>query len=170
VSTTRNLALAVKTKRHGASYSLRIILEARRAGLPISLGFALIEQESAFRNIWGSDRTASGSCSGGICGNNKTVVTKARYLQYKRTRDQLGMQGVGPAQLTWWEFQDQADRLGGCWVPKNNIRVAFSRLAELIKLHGVRDGIRRYNGAGPAAVAYAQSVLERQAKWHRRLS
>jgi len=25
----------------------------------------------------------------------------------------MGMQGVGPTQLTWYAFQDQADALGG---------------------------------------------------------
>jgi hypothetical protein len=170
MTSARDLALTVKAKRHGARYSLRIVLEARRAGIPISLGFAFIEQESGFRNIWGSDRTASGECSGGICGNNQTVVTKARYLQYKKTRGHLGMQGVGPAQLTWWEFQDAADKLGGCWVPKYNIRVAFGLIADLVKQHGMAKGIERYNGAGDAAVRYSRSVRDRQANWHQRLT
>jgi hypothetical protein len=58
----RDLALAAKAKARGGRYCLRIILEARRAGIPISLGFALLEQESSdritpgARNVFGHDR------------------------------------------------------------------------------------------------------------------
>jgi hypothetical protein len=157
---TRDLALAAKAKRHGANYSLRIILEARRAGIPISLAFALIEQESNFRNVFGSDPTI-------FIGAGE--VTKAKYLAYKVARGKTRMQGVGPAQLTWWELQDAADRRGGAWKPEHNIAVAFDRLAALIAEHGEREGIRRYNGSGPKADRYAKSVLARREKWHDRL-
>jgi hypothetical protein len=71
------------------------------------------------------------------------------------------MQGVGPVQLTWWEFQDEADRRGGCWKPAINMEVGFERLAALVRRNGLRDGIRAYNGSGPAAERYADKVLER---------
>jgi hypothetical protein len=80
------------------------------------------------------------------------------------------MQGVGPLQLTWWATQDAADKIGGCWVPKNNIRIGFHLLASLIKNYDTKGGVRRYNGAGPRAEAYADSVLARRDKWHRRLT
>ena len=154
----------LRAKRYGANYALRIYLEAKRAGIPYSLGLALIEQESNFKNVFGHDPVRSPQIQGGS-------VTKSRYRRYKHLRRQgYGMQGVGPAQLTYYTFQDDADRLGGCWKPKFNIRVAFSHLAALIKAHGERDGIRRYNGSGPAADRYASSVLERKRKWHRRVT
>ena len=53
--TPRDLVLARRAKRHGARYSLRIIREARRAGIPISLAFAIVEQESRFLNVCGHD-------------------------------------------------------------------------------------------------------------------
>jgi hypothetical protein len=155
----RDQELARKAKAHGANYSLRIIREARRAGIPISLGFALVEQESNFSNVFGHDPTI-------FAGAGK--VTKRKYLEYKRQRGTPGrrMQGVGPCQLTWWTYQDRADRLGGCWVARHNIRVAFEDLAELVKAHGKREGIKRYNGSGKRADAYAMSVLRRQRRWH----
>src|SRR5262245_30978847 len=102
---TRDLSLARRARRWGARYSLRIVREARRAGLPISLGFALIEQESGFRNVFGHDPTIFTGAG---------TVTRQKYRAYKAARGTTRMQGVGPAQLTWWQFQDQADRLGGC--------------------------------------------------------
>jgi hypothetical protein len=166
MSARRDLALAGKAKRHGANYSLRIVREARRAGIPVSLGFALIEQESGFRNVFGHDPTV-------FVGAGK--VTRKKYLQYKLARDANAprrrlMQGVGPAQLTWFEFQDAADRMGGCWKPACNIRYAFQHLAVLIESKGETGGIAAFNGSGPAAQRYAVQVRARQHKWHNRLA
>lgn len=159
-TTKRDRDLAHIAKQHGANYSLRIILEARRAGIPISLGFAIVQQESDFTNVFGGDPTI-------YAGAGK--VTKAKYLRYKLGRGPAGrggMQGVGPCQLTWWEYQDAADRLGGCWVAANNIRVGFTTLATLIRDHGEHDGIAAFNGAGPAAQRYARQVKAKQDHWH----
>src|SRR4051812_20267077 len=103
----RDLQLAHRARSHGANYSLRIVREARRADIPISLGFALIEQESNFKNVFGHDPTI-------YTGAGK--VTRAKYRAYKKkrgSRGEGGMQGVGPAQLTWWSTQDDADDRGG---------------------------------------------------------
>lgn len=143
-----------------ASY---IIEEARFTGLPLSYGIALIEKESGGRNVFGNDPVRNPIKRG--------KVTRARYMAYKAFRKAgLGMQGVGPGQLTWYELQDEADRLGGCWKPRLNIRVAFTRLHALTKAHGKRDGARRYNGSGAAAEAYAKDFVLRQERWHDRLT
>jgi hypothetical protein len=161
-------------KNAGAKYYRRIIREARRAHIPIALGFALIEQESEFKNVWGHDPTIFAGGANPKTGRVNPNVTKEDYLEYKRQRDlnpsRRLMQGVGPAQLTWWEYQDEADRLGGTWDPTYNIRYAFKHLSSLIKANGLQKGIERYNGTGPAAVAYAKSVINRRDKWHRILS
>jgi hypothetical protein len=165
----RDQELAELAKAHGASYSLRIVWEARRAGIPISLAFALVEQESSFRNVWGHDPPPNGGTS--QLGGNP--VSKTAYLAYKKRRGPVGhggMQGVGPCQLTWYSKQDRADELGGCWVAKHNIRVALEDLAALVKQYGERRGLARYNGSGIAAERYAQQVLDRQRKWHRILT
>jgi hypothetical protein len=162
--------VAERAKAHGAHFSLRIVIEAKHADIPVSLGFALIEQESAFTNVWGHDPAPNGGTShlGG------RTVTKAAYLAYKQrrgSRGQGGMQGVGPAQLTWYEFQDQADRLGGCWKPACNIAVSFKHLGKLIDARGTRAGLVAYNGSGAAASHYADAVLGRaRGFWHHRLT
>src|SRR5436190_7460334 len=101
MSIVRDLALARTAKKHGANYSLRIIQQARKSGIPISLAFALIDQETGgqFNNVFGHDDSI-------YRGAGK--VTKKKYLDYKSKRGPTGkggMQGVGPAQLTWWQYQ-----------------------------------------------------------------
>lgn len=157
----RDIQLAAKASRWGSRYSLRIVWEARRAGIPVSLGFALIEQESGFRNVFGHDPTIFVGAG---------VVTKQKYLAYRKQRGRTRMQGVGPAQLTWWAYQDAADKLGGCWIPKHNIRVAFELLASHIRRLGTEAGIAAYNGSGPAARRYAKEVRAKQLRWHDRLT
>lgn len=152
-----------KLKKRGVAYPVSTVREARKAGLPLSLAIALLEQESGGGyNVFGHDPVRN-PVKGG-------KVTKKRYLLYKKYRQQgLGMQGVGPMQLTWYTFQDEADRLGGCWKVSYNMRVGFKHAASLIKQYGEREGLKRYNGAGPAADRYAISVLQRKAKWHKLL-
>lgn len=163
MTSPKDIALAVKAKRYGAKYSLRIILEARKVGLPISLAFALVEKESGFTNVFGHD---PGNHSGA------GAVTKSKYLAYKAQRGSTGrggMQGVGPCQLTYYSYQDTADRLGGCWKPRYNIQVGLGLLANHIRQYGKTAGIAAYNGSGPAAQAYARSVEQIATKWHNRL-
>lgn len=159
----RDLKLARTAKKYGMQNSLRIILEARRAGVAISLALAIFEQESGGQNVFGHDPTI-------FVGAGK--VTKGKYAQYLSQRGPSGrggMQGVGPGQLTWWATQDQADRLGGCWKPKYNIRVALETLASNLRAHGYVVGIERYNGSGPAAEQYSRTVRSLAVRWHERL-
>lgn len=177
MTSVRDLALAVAAKSYGARYSLRIILEVRRAQktykheLPISAGFALIDQETGFANVFGHDDTMSIKPSW-----RGTEVTREKYLLYKHRR-QLGMgaQGVGPAQLTYHVFQDRADELGGCWIPKHNIRVGIDLFASNYSMfrsqkYGTREALRRaavkYNGS----LAYGPKYLDKYDKWHRRFA
>lgn len=151
-----DVVVAAKAKRHGARYPLYIVQEARRAGLNLPVAFALIEQESNFQHIFGHDPTI-------FAGAGK--VTKKKYLAYKAQRGHTRMQGVGLAQLTWWEFQDKADKYGGCWRVRFNLRVAFEHLAALIKAHGLQKGVALYNGTGPNADNYARIFMLRRKKW-----
>jgi hypothetical protein len=169
----RDLQLAHRARSHGAHYSLRIIREARRAGIPISLGFALIDQETGgeFKNLWGHDSTIFIGGHDRKNGKRYSRVTRGSYKEYKRQRGTTKMQGVGPAQLTWWEFQDAADRRGGCWKPRHNIAIGFQLLADLIRKHGTTHaGVAAYNGSGAAAQSYADEVLRKRNNWHKRLT
>ena len=162
---SRDQHLAEIIDRNGGNgYGRLIVAEARRAGIPISLGCALVEQESGFRNVFGHDPVKTGQIRGG-------KVTRLQYTRYKALRALgRGMQGVGLTQLTWFGFQDEADRLGGCWKPTYQLRVGFRLLHDLIDKHGQADGIARYNGSGEAAERYSREVRAKQSRWHDRLT
>jgi peptidoglycan hydrolase-like protein with peptidoglycan-binding domain len=141
------------------------VAEAQRAGLRLAVACAMLEKETAGgHNVFGHDPTI-------FVGAGQ--VTKAKYQAYKQRRVASGnktMQGVGPCQLTWYEFQDEADREGGCWRPEINIRIGFRRLAANIKLHGEAEGAKRYNGTGKAADLYSADLLRKAAVWEQRLA
>jgi hypothetical protein len=161
----------------GMDGSLRLLMEARDAGLSQSLGLALRTQETGIKgdgNVFGHDPTIF--VGGHDKRHNKTYtkVTKTAYLAYKAQRGPRGgggMQGVGPLQLTYYTFQDEADRLGGCWVAAVNYRVGFRDLAHLIRMTGSeRKALATYNGgASNPNFDYAASVLKHKAFWHRKL-
>jgi hypothetical protein len=162
MGTPRDLVLAHRAKTAGANYSLRIILEARRAKLPLSLAFALVEQESHFMNVFGCDH---GSI---LCHED---VTHDRVLQLVHHVINLHgvSNGVGLTQLTWIGFITAAERLGGAHRPKNQLRVGFELLAQLIDAHGTHGGLAAYNAGDPHSakgIRYAREVLARQARWH----
>lgn len=146
-------ALILRLRRNGIVYPVATIRAARANRLGLPLACALTMQESGGgRNVFGHDPS--------ICAGWGTV-TKAKYLAYRHLRDKTGKcQGVGSVQLTSKGLQDQADHFGGCWVPQHNMAVGFHYLADLIREHGLHDGVRRYNGDGAAAEHYAEHVLE----------
>ena len=165
-------------RRNGIRNAAIAIEEGEREGIGPALAIAMLEQESSGKNVWGHDPTIF---VGGWDAKNrkfwttdpdrKGYVNEAGYREYKRQRGSGcngKCQGVGPMQLTWWSTQDMADREGGCWKPRYNIRIGFRILAGLIRDHGVFGGLRRYNGSGPRAVQYATSVLTRRTKWRLR--
>jgi hypothetical protein len=150
--------LALLLKQHGNQFWGTTIHEARRAQITVRLLAAVLDQESGGgHNVWGHDPVK--------CGPKGGAVTRANYATYKRERGHCGMQGCGPMQLTWYAFQDEADRLGGCWDPRINIRVGAQTLGKLVRQHGLAAGIARYNGTGPAAQRYSRQVLQRVAVW-----
>jgi hypothetical protein len=168
MSAKRDRHLVTAMKRGGIRYpktTLRIArkVNKRHGHMPLSRACAVLEQETGGgRNVFGHDPVRS------IVGG---IVTRARYAYYKaRRKAGLGMQGVGPTQLTWYAFQDEADRLGGCWRQNINQYVGLSHLAMQIKAHGVHAGTRAYNGTGAAAEVYARTVAARERKWHNRLT
>jgi hypothetical protein len=141
-----------------------IIRKARQRGVPISLAFALFEHESAFRKVFGHDPTIYVGAG---------IVTRAKYIAYRDARRKSGnwlMQGVGEGQLTWWETQDLADRMGGCHTAAANVDVALLTLAARIHEYGEAKGVERYNGTGPGAVAYSRQVRAGAHVWHRLLA
>jgi hypothetical protein len=157
--------LIERLRAEGVARPQAVVEEAKRAGLRLALACALLEKESGGgRNVFGHDPTI-------FVGAGE--VTRAKYREYKKRRVASGnrqMQGVGPCQLTWWEFQDTADREGGCWRPEVNMRIGFRHLVALINQHGEADGARRYNGSGDAAEAYSRDLLAKAKVWEAKLA
>lgn len=159
------LGAAAVAKRNGIGYALtaiRIADKLEHVGRPLAI--AMLEQESGGRNVFGHDPTI-------YSGAGK--VTEAKYKAYRAWRrgsNNTKMQGVGPLQLTWWQFQDEADAMGGCWKPAINIEYGLRKLDKLIATYGREEGIKRYNGSGAAANAYSLSVRAKADKWAARLT
>lgn len=156
-------------KRGGDESLAYVVMEAAhdRLGLPLALG--LVQVESGFRNIYGHDSVQNPikSPAGGHLG-----VTHENYHRYKQHRDAgEGNQGVGPGQLTAKVFQDRADALGGCWVPKYNLLVAYADLDAMVQAYGRTDGIAAYNTGpggrhGAQGQHYSNIVRTAAAEWY----
>jgi hypothetical protein len=162
----RRSPLAAAIHEAGGRYGELVVQEAKRAGLPVSLVCAVLEQETHFRNVFGHDKVRNPIKSPP---KGLLEVTEERYKEYlEHRRRGEGAQGVGPMQLTSPGLQDRADKLGGCWKPAANIRVGCEYLAERIKARGLHAGVQAYNGA--PGDDYATSVFALQAKWKARLA
>jgi peptidoglycan hydrolase-like protein with peptidoglycan-binding domain len=153
-------------QRYGVLMPMECIAGSQKSGLPLAVGAAILLRETGGgRNEWGHDPTIFvGGFDTKNGQNHGPLVDAVGYKAYLTQRGPTGaggMQGVGPVQLTYYTLQDQADALGGCWVPINNITVGFTHLAGIIKNDGLHAGVAAYNGAGPAAEAYADWVVAR---------
>lgn len=160
----RDAELAEWFHRHGF---LRPYLTVRalRAGhiKPQTAAAVLSKETGNGANIWGHDADRAGCIP--PCGG---PVTRANYRAYRaRRRRDRRMQGCGPVQLTWFEFQDRADRLGGCWRPGVSMRVGFDVVRELVEAHGLERGLNAYNG-DPSG-AYGRDVVARREHFERAL-
>jgi len=124
-------------------------------------------ESSGGRNVWGRDRVESG----GIY-TPGSEVDRDTYLRYREARKagQVKTQGVGPTQLTFWKFQDQADEIGGCHDPAVNCRVGFGIMAGYLRNGSVRDAMTQYNKGTPGESPYATRALPLVARWREVLS
>ncbi len=149
---------------HGILRAADVVQLAREAGLDLAAAATMLEKESfGGQNIWGQDRVDTG----GIY-QKLQPVTKDVYLRYKAARKsgKIPPQGVGPTQLTWPGFQDQADAEGGCFDWTVNIKVGFRVLAGEIRRSGFHGGFRAYNGSDD----YAVDAMRKMAVWQARLA
>lgn len=146
------------------------IAQSRATGLPLPVACVmLILETGGGRNVFGHDNVDTGGTY--VKGEE---VSEAKYKAYRawRGNGRLGrQQGVGPCQLTYHAFQDEADTLGGCWVPDINCNVGFRSLqANLKKGASVRDTLSIYNTGKPAdqsakGAAYAAKGLAIYGEW-----
>jgi hypothetical protein len=129
---------------------------ARQVGVPLEYALTLLDLESSGGlNVWGHDAVKCGPVGGD--------VTEANYKAYLANRDTCGSQGCGPMQLTFRGFQDEADRRGGCWVPRINIEVGLEAFARNYVLAGDRAAFKAYNGKD----TYATEAVVRLEMWRR---
>src|SRR5262245_33471446 len=153
-------------KGTGASSAPVIVSEAKRAGLPLALALALVDQESGFQNIFGCDlgpRDSAPWCHQEV--TKERVGALLRHVKAGGTSN-----GVGLTQLTSIGFIQQAQAAGGAHKPQAQCQVGFQLLHDLIARHGERVGIGAYNGGeGNPNFDYADSVLELKAKWQGRI-
>lgn len=157
-ATKRDLELARIADKWGANYSTRIILECRAHGVAISDGFALVEQESDFQNVFGCDHGPGKA----FC---HQAVTKARVASLLASPL---ANGVGPTQLTSKGFVRDADRDGGAHKPAVNIATGIAILGALQAKHGPMTGFGAYNGGeGNPNMTYAREVDAKADRWHR---
>jgi hypothetical protein len=153
-----------------------VIELAAAANLPLAHACAMLENESAGgRNVWGGDNVPGR----GVLYRPGTEVMQVDYLRYRAAvqRREAGRQGVGPTQLTYGPYQDEADAIGGCWDWRANVRVGFGVLSGLLRQHGPARGLAVYNG-GPraatpgvilAADSYSDKAMRRAQVWSDRL-
>jgi RHS repeat-associated protein len=157
------------------------VIVASRTHMPITLGCALLTQESCGGyNVWGADSGPGTIFTRGYDAKNKRYwgrrlpcnssrqVTKAGYLEYKRQSGRTGrggMQGAGPMQLTYYTFQNDADALGGTWRPGVNMRVGFRSIRKDMRSVGLTRALINYNGAS----SYAVSVESLERRWAKAL-
>lgn len=151
--------VASRAAEHGVPKEIAtsIAFACRKEHLRYALGFAMFEQESDFKVIYGHD-------AGGL--NPGQRVT---YENYRRFRAEVvrrqggGANGVGLGQVTYWTYiRDHP----GLWKPKVQVYVATSIFADLVHRLGEFTGAGAYNGGeGNPNEAYASEVLERAKKW-----
>lgn len=153
-----DLALLRKARSHGARYAWAIIRAARAKGIGVALGFALVEQESGFKNIFGCD-------AGGLFCHQD--VTAARVDMLIRSVHAGGTSnGVGLTQLTSIGLIEAAERAGGAHRPRCQLSVGFGYLHDLIAQLGQHNGIGAFNGGpGNPIDSYADSVEALVRKW-----
>lgn len=155
--TARDLLKVARARRAGARHALKIAQEARRIGLPLDLAYALVEQESGFKNIFGCDYGVGRT----FCHEK---VTKAKVQQLLTSSL---ANGVGLTQLTYKPFVQEAQREGGAHKPRYQLRVGFRILKDNIRRYGEWTGMARYNGSGSAANRYAVELAAKRSRWYR---
>ena len=164
-------ALTEAMRRNGILRPDEVVELARDAGLELAAACVLLVKESGGgRNVWGHDPVPTGGAYA-----KGSPVTPDNYAAYRRAlaEGRAGRQGVGPCQLTAADYQDAADRLGGCWDWRTNVFVGFRTLAGHQRRYGERGGFVAYNG-GPGALTrsathpaqlYGDDAMRKLAAW-----
>ena len=165
-----------KRKRIGAIKAARV---ARANGVPAdvaaivayaaatqrvspALAFALVEQESGFRHIFGHD-------PGGLFPGESVTRSRFRTL-LAHVKAGGTSNGVGLTQITYGGYLVAHP---GIWRKLANVKLGLALIGASVEGHGKREGLARYNGGpNPPAVSYgyADSVMRLEKKWRGRFA
>ena len=153
---------ALRAKRAGAKYSLRIYIEAKLARVPFSWALALVEQESEFQNVFGNDHgTLRNKYRAPFCCG--VQVTQSRVQELKKWVSYgNASNGVGLTQLTSIGLIRQAELLGGAHIEKNQLKVGLRYLRSVSGGDYDHDAWK-YNGRP----SYQSEIKAKQRKWHK---
>lgn len=137
----------------------------REAGIPFYVACALLEKESGGNNVWGND-------PGGMFSElpSDFRVTESTFRIFEYYVVMLGRQsnGVGPTQITWRGFFEDAKKKGlALWHPYDNMIYGFGLLALYRAQEGTtwEDAGTKYNGSK----AYGKDFAEKVRAWRKRL-
>jgi len=156
--------VAKRAAAHGVPENIAtyIAFACRKEKLRYALGFAMFEQESDFKVIYGHDL-------GGL--NAGLRVTRENYLRFRVEvvrRRGGGSNGVGLGQVTWWTYIKVRS---GLWKPKVQVYLAVEILDGLVDRLGEFTGTGAYNGGeGNPNGTYATEVLNRADEWRPKLA
>lgn len=133
-------------------------------GISQALAYAVCEQESGFRHVFGCDL---GPTDGPPYCHQE--VTKERYQRLRdyAIRMHIG-NGVSLFQITYWTYLRDKRRLY-----KRHVNALFGcrLISRNVNSYGVRKGLAVYNGgAENPQYDYADSVLALKKKWRRRFA
>jgi soluble lytic murein transglycosylase-like protein len=146
--------------------------EARRTGLELALACALVQQESLGRNIFGHDW---GQQFADRLPFAHLPVTEARVQALLRhVRNGGTSNGVGLTQLTYPLFIQEAEKIGGAHIPRNQCRVGFRLLASYVDKYNYMEALGAYNAGETNRRAgitndYAGDLAEKHRVWKGRL-
>lgn len=151
-------ALAIAHRAHSRlgvpwKIALYIAYAARQHKVRWALAYALFEQESDYKAIYGHD-------AGGLFPGRE--VTRDNYRRFREivvSQGGRGANGVGLGQVTYWIYIKEHP---GLWKKRVQVYLSLSILASYIHSLGEFKGIGAYNG-GPNSPndAYANEVLAR---------
>lgn len=147
------------------------VFAAFYTGIELAVACATTELESKGENIYGADPASYWMNSGPYGELWEHTVVRESYLWFGARVDAgATSNGVGQKQLTSRSLQRAADARGGCWVAEHCCAEGDVFMLELIHQTGsIWAAAYAYNGAGPAAVAYANEYVAVVAQWRARV-
>jgi hypothetical protein len=143
-------------------------------GLFVSTAAALLEKESGGKNIFGCDWGDRWTTDPPFC---QVEVTQERVQKlidnFHQPPAGVGENGVGVTQITTMALVEEAEAIGGAHIVRNQMRVGFRYLNNLIALLGWPEGAAAYN-AGPGnfesvMATYGADMERMEREWADRL-